>query len=251
MSIRLAATILVCRQNHDSPEILMVKRSRKAGFFPNAWVFPGGRVDDSDSLFPSSGKIDGLEDPAFAVAAIRECFEEAGVWLGGGTPDASLRKILNDRTGCLPNDGSLLADLDRIRQWSWWITPDTEPKRYDTRFFVCCLKTDECVEASQDEKETVEFCWIAASDAVNRHRTGHMFMAPPTYITLLELQYCTDVEEIWKLASKRKILPIQPVHKKNKGSLTILLPTHVEHPKNEPDVGGKKIVLEDGVWSLH
>ena len=71
MSIRQAATILVCRQSSGGPEILMVKRSRKAGFFPSAWVFPGGRVDAADSSFPCHGQIADLEDPAFAVAAIR------------------------------------------------------------------------------------------------------------------------------------------------------------------------------------
>ena len=50
-----------------------------------------------------------------------------------------LRDALNNRTGKLPLDGSLIADLTQIRQWSWWITPDTEPKRYDTRFFVCVV----------------------------------------------------------------------------------------------------------------
>ena len=50
-----AATVMVLRQGAKEPELILLKRSRKVGFFPSAWVFPGGRVDDLDSEFPSIG----------------------------------------------------------------------------------------------------------------------------------------------------------------------------------------------------
>ena len=81
---RLAATIIVFE--HHSYRVLMVKRARQLAFFPNAWVFPGGRVDANDSDVPVRGHVEGLEDAAIATAAVRECFEEAGVWLGDGEP---------------------------------------------------------------------------------------------------------------------------------------------------------------------
>ena len=136
MSLRPAATVMVFRQSDTGPEVLLLQRSRQVGFFPSAWVFPGGRVDDADVDFPVLGSVEGV-NAAFGVAAVRETFEEAGIWLGEGTPSQELRDALNSRTGKLPLDGSLRADLTQLRQWSWWITPDTEPKRYDTRFFVC------------------------------------------------------------------------------------------------------------------
>ena len=207
-------------------------------------------MDNTDSLFPCQGTTVGLDDLSFAVAAVRECFEEAGVWLGKGTPSEALRAQLHSRDGTLPTDGSLVADLDRIRQWSWWITPDTEPKRYDTRFFVCCLDPSEQVHATQDDYETVEVCWITPSKAVERHEAGEMFMAPPTYLTLLELQHLVNVEAVWEMAKDRVILPIQPIHDKRDGALHILLPTHDKHPSKEPDLGGTKVVYQEGRWSL-
>ena len=138
--LRAAATIIIVRQSPLGPEILFLRRSRHVGFFPSAWVFPGGRVDAADWDFPTKGHLDGLDDPVFAVAAIREAFEEAGIWLGEGEPTEDLRSALNSRTALLPMDGSLRADLGLIRNWSWWITPDTEPKRYDTRFFICQIR---------------------------------------------------------------------------------------------------------------
>ena len=47
---RPAATLVVLRDGPDGggPEIFLVKRHGKSGFMPNAYVFPGGRVDDHD-----------------------------------------------------------------------------------------------------------------------------------------------------------------------------------------------------------
>ena len=245
-----AATVIVCRQGANGPELIMVKRSRKSGFFPSAWVFPGGRVDEADNSFPHRGTVGNLDNQAFAVAAVRECFEEAGCWLGQGCPSSTLREELNNRTAQLPLDGSLVADLSRIRQWSWWITPDTEPKRYDTRFFVCCLDPQETMAISQDERETVEVCWISPSDALQQHQKGSMFMAPPTVLTLVELQEYGSIEEIWTAAKTRKIEPIQPIHDKSGPTLHILLPTHPNHPQSTPDLGYSHFVLKEQVWSL-
>lgn len=244
-----AATVMVLRQGVKEPELILLKRSRKVGFFPSAWVFPGGRVDALDSTFPSYGR--GIEDigKEFAVAAVRECFEEAGFWLGKGRPEANLRGMLNRREGYLPLDGSLVADLDQMRQWSWWITPETEPKRYDTRFFLCCVDDEQ--EISHDNEEAVESCWISPRIAAEKHEAGEMFMAPPTYITLLELMSFRHVEEIWEVAGNRNIAPIQPTHFKGNGELEIRFPGHREHPISEQVLEWEKALLRNGRWWVY
>ena len=167
-----AATVMVCRQTLDCIELLMLKRSRKTGFFPSAWVFPGGSVDEDDLKASSVGRVLGLERPEFAVAAVRECFEESGVWLGLGTPQKDFRERLNARRGSLSAAPDLVADLDRLAQWSWWVTPIAEPKRYDTRFFLTCLREEESTQASPDQSETVEHMWISPKEAVSGHVEG-------------------------------------------------------------------------------
>jgi 8-oxo-dGTP pyrophosphatase MutT (NUDIX family) len=78
-------------------EVLLLKRSRTAGFIPSAFVFPGGRVDEEDGAGDILGKLRGIDpmaaeallDPAeggppalaFFAAAIRETFEETGLLL--------------------------------------------------------------------------------------------------------------------------------------------------------------------------
>ena len=97
-SERLAATTLVVRDGASGPEVLMVRRSMQAIFMPGAYVFPGGAVDPVDgspasermcdesaaALVRRIGTVTQVGDAAlgYAVAALRECFEECGLWLG-------------------------------------------------------------------------------------------------------------------------------------------------------------------------
>ena len=48
--IRPAATVIVIREASSSYEIFMLKRTSKASFASDMYVFPGGRVDGDDHL---------------------------------------------------------------------------------------------------------------------------------------------------------------------------------------------------------
>ena len=69
--IKPAATVMLLRDTDAGIEVFMLRRTAAAAFAGGMYVFPGGRVDPND----------GEGDAAFVVAAIRECFEEAGVLL--------------------------------------------------------------------------------------------------------------------------------------------------------------------------
>ena len=86
-----AATVLVLRDSDNEMEVLMVKRSNKPPF-GNLYVFPGGKIDDSDYLSDLENFCDGLNDNSasdklglrerglsYWIACIRECFEEVGI----------------------------------------------------------------------------------------------------------------------------------------------------------------------------
>jgi 8-oxo-dGTP pyrophosphatase MutT (NUDIX family) len=216
----------------------LLKRSQQAGFFPNAWVFPGGRVESDDARVPRVGDLgpwaDGIE--AAGVAAIRECFEESGVWLGTGVPDPDLRERLNKRTASLSDTPSLCANLNRLRPWAWWITPAEEPKRYDTRFFLAVVAAEEVPSVAADEVETVDAQWLRPIDALNA--TG-VALAPPTFRILEELSTFPDCAGVWASASTRHLLPVQPRLLKGNGPIRILLPGHPEHPI-EPTYPGRR-----------
>jgi len=71
---REAASVILLRGGDAALEVLLGRRNPGARFMPDAWVFPGGAVDDGDG---------GLR-----TTALRELVEEAGIELAG--PDALL-----------------------------------------------------------------------------------------------------------------------------------------------------------------
>ena len=102
--IRPAATVMLVRDAADGEsgiEVFMLRRTTNATFGAGMYVFPGGRVDGVDGADEIAPFCEGLDDAtasdklgidhgglAYWVAAVRECFEEAGVLFakprGGG-----------------------------------------------------------------------------------------------------------------------------------------------------------------------
>ncbi|MFT4975875.1 MAG: 8-oxo-dGTP pyrophosphatase MutT (NUDIX family) [Myxococcota bacterium] len=250
---RPAATIMVLRDGDGGVELLMLRRSQKASFFPHAWVFPGGRVDPADAHVSVRGDIDDLpaDGQPFAVAAIRECFEESGVWLGDGDASPALRRALNAREATLADAGALVADLERLEMWSWWITPTIEPKRYDTRFFITALRPDELAasdHARHDEVETVDSAWIRPADAL---AASDFFLAPPTYMTLRELAGYATAADAMAAAAAREVRPIMPVHGEDRqGRLVIALPGDPMHSDPHPASFARRVVLHNHRWII-
>src|SRR5947209_744808 len=64
---------MLLRDGERGIEVLLLRRTPRAVFSPGAHVFPGGAVDEADASIPGIDR--------FMVAAIRECFEEAGALL--------------------------------------------------------------------------------------------------------------------------------------------------------------------------
>src|SRR5262249_22624182 len=96
--VRPAATVMLVRDAEAGPpagiEVFMLRRNLRSDFVGGAYVFPGGGVDDHDGHerldavctrrtdADASAQL-GIERGGLAywVAAIGECFEEAGVLL--------------------------------------------------------------------------------------------------------------------------------------------------------------------------
>jgi 8-oxo-dGTP pyrophosphatase MutT (NUDIX family) len=242
---RPAATVIVLREGDQGPEVLLLRRTHSASFFPNAWVFPGGRVEPEDAALPTTGG-EGLPDPSWrpsAVAALRECFEESGVWLGEGAPTAALRAQLNARAAKLTDAPDLVADLDRLRPWAWWITPEEEQKRFDTRFFVAIVSRAAVAEA--DAAETTDHRWLRPAEAL---RADGVFLAPPTFRTLEELAALPGLPSVWAAAATRPLPPIQPRLIREGEQTTILLPGDPEWPSARPVHGPTRIVWRGSGW---
>jgi 8-oxo-dGTP pyrophosphatase MutT (NUDIX family) len=237
---RPAATVVLARDSAGDPEILLLRRHGRSGFAADSWVFPGGLVDTSDRDPAVSVLCDGpspaewatalgLEEAdlamAYPIAAVREAFEETGILLArksvtrgdpgdaplaAGTVDEHRDALLAERTSLreiAAAEGITIA-LDRLVYVAHWITPEPEPRRYDTRFFLAAVPDDaRCVP---HEAELVEHRWVAAQAAVAAFETGTMSMLPPTVDTLRRLSGFTSVDRMVEdlgSATVRMILP--------------------------------------------
>lgn len=105
----------------------MLRRS-EVGAFAGNWVFPGGRVDESDH---------GHDDQSRArSAAVREAAEEVAV----------------------------VVDPESMVVWSHWTPPESAPARFITWFFVAPWGGD---EVRIDNHEIVEHRWMSPRAALD------------------------------------------------------------------------------------
>src|SRR5690606_10856395 len=85
-----AATLILLRDSSHGLELFCLQCTLRSAFMAGAIVFPGGRVDADDHapawqplVLPPSPRLLELGDrdtaTAFAVAACRECLEEAAI----------------------------------------------------------------------------------------------------------------------------------------------------------------------------
>ena len=200
VAIRNAATVMLVRDTDDGPEVFMLRRTGRASFAAGMYVFPGGRVDDADHADEIEPFCSGLDDAdasrqlglasgglAYWVAAIRECFEEAGILLAERRDGSPLDLADGDRHAV--HDGTLsmvdlckrddlVLELSTTQYVDHWVTPIGEPRRFDTRFFVTEAPAGQ--DGLHDDKETVDSTWIRPSDALRMHADGELMMMPPT-----------------------------------------------------------------------
>ena len=140
---RDAATIILLRHASDGPRVLLGRRPSRDQW-ANAYVFPGGRVDPSDSrVRPASPLRPHVEAcltraasearaRALAIAAVRELFEETGLLLAKeGLP---LNRHSPTWRGFA--ERGLAPDLEPLDLLCRAITPPYRPKRFNARFFV-------------------------------------------------------------------------------------------------------------------
>ncbi|TDC33237.1 NUDIX hydrolase [Micromonospora sp. 15K316] len=231
---RVAATVLLLRPAGAGFEVYLIRRVA-AMAFGGMYAFPGGGVDRSDSEAhldwagpaPAEwGERLGLApDAAQAVvcAAAREVFEEAGVLLAGADPASVLGDVSGDewetaRVALEQREvgfAQLLADRrltlrsDLLLPWSRWITPEFEPRRFDTYFFVALLPEGQRTrDVSREADRTL---WLPPAEARARAEAGELNMLPPTLVTLGQVAAAGDLAGVARAAADRDAAtPVTP-----------------------------------------
>ena len=275
VEVQPAATVMLVRDagagTDGSLEVLMLRRHPESVFAANAWVFPGGRVDESDGLATPIGAGPSDEEAsralglpagglAYWVAAARECFEEAGIllarhadtgaWLDTKAEWSSARLARHRRdvhTGAaslaavLEAEG-LVLDLSGVHYVSHWITPPGRPRRFDTRFFVAVAPPDQPV--SHDAAETVESVWTTPAAALARGADRKITLLVPTIANLQSLAQFASTEDL--VAAARAIGPVPLAAPRFRGDPSV--PAGVLAPIPPPDTpepGGPGVSPEE------
>lgn len=184
---KLASTIVLVREKNGKMEILMGKRSAKHDFMPSVYVFPGGRVDPSDSYAPAhdhpnartsavlEAAMPSARARACVLAAVRETFEETSLILGD---KGEARTALNDPSWQAFHAAGYLPTLADIEVFGRAITPPHRNKRFDTWFFVARLNAEAANRSFKNSAELVDTNWFTTGQIKNlkMHRATKMML---------------------------------------------------------------------------
>jgi 8-oxo-dGTP pyrophosphatase MutT (NUDIX family) len=231
---RAAATVILMRPaDLDQPggafEVYAQQRAATMAFAPGMYVFPGGTVDPRDAASEVGwagpapqwwGSTMGLDESAargVVCAAVREVFEECGVLLAG--PDEST--VVGDvadpqweaaRVALLAREVGLAELLarhhlvvrsDLLAPWARWLTPEFEPRRYDTFFFLARMpvgqRTRDVWTVDGDGGEAVHALWAPPSQLTT------LEMLPPTAYTLRQLAAFPSVDAALAASAGRDV----------------------------------------------
>jgi 8-oxo-dGTP pyrophosphatase MutT (NUDIX family) len=223
---RAAATVVLLRPGGETFQVYVLRR-RSTMAFGGVYAFPGGGVDPGDrpetlrADWPDRLGVPGEQAKAVVGAAARELFEEAGVLLAGRAdePDHTVGAQVIDGDDWATDRAAVearectMTDLLRRRRlrlrddlllpWARWITPEFEPKRFDTWFFVALLP--EAQTARDLSGEADRTAWISPADA------NGLAMLPPTRSMLNSLTAYERIDDVVAgAASRNAAAPIMP-----------------------------------------
>lgn len=193
---RDAATLILIDRSGPVPKVLLGRRHARHKFLPGRFVFPGGGIELSDRQMSSASELEpndvarlmqrvarpsAAKARAFALAAIRETYEETGLMLGVKRADATATP---EGPWAAFAAARVKPDLSAIHFIARAITPPKRPRRFDARFFAADVEAiAHRVEGLVGhDKELVELVWVPITEA------RRLDMAGITAVVLEELQ---------------------------------------------------------------
>jgi 8-oxo-dGTP pyrophosphatase MutT (NUDIX family) len=169
-----AATLVLVKREKNGPRVLMGQRHGNMAFMANKYVFPGGRVDPGDQRIALGGDLrphvaqrltkgaNASRARGFALAAIRETFEEAGILIGERAD-----KLPRTRAPAWQKffEHGVVPRLDTLEFIARAITPPNRTRRFDARFFMADASAiAHTLDASQND-ELLTPCWLTFAEA--------------------------------------------------------------------------------------
>ncbi len=209
-------------ENDASPAAL----ARLHGFEPDGET-PLFRDLPGEGAHAAAVPLTRAQEAGLYLAAFRELFEEAGLLLAldqttGQAPDfqqdeAQAARIIAARhemqAGKLDfitmlEQEKLLLDFNGLIYFSHWITPVSEPYRFDARFFLAQAPLDQLAES--DYVETTDGVWITPQSALERLAANDFEMAYPTILHVEWLRQHRSIAAAWAAARLKTVVAAMP-----------------------------------------
>jgi 8-oxo-dGTP pyrophosphatase MutT (NUDIX family) len=207
----------------EAQDATEVMRARTLGVEP-ARIAREFRSSIPSELGCSEPAIEAADAPTLFIAALRELFEEAGVLFARTATGTAIGAAASNQHGveaqrAAVRAGALafadfltshdwFADAAALTLFSHWITPPSEPRRYNTHFFFATASRDQ--GALADASETHDGIWIAPRAALERRRAGTLHLVYPTIKHLERLQAFESVADASEFARSKPVLTIMP-----------------------------------------
>jgi 8-oxo-dGTP pyrophosphatase MutT (NUDIX family) len=256
-----AATVILLRDSSHGPEVLMLARHARSEFLPDAYVFPGGRVEDADhdlaervaglSRSEASARLTTVPaDQAlgFFVAGVRETYEESGILLARrrGSADlldaSSAAALARHRLDVQRGDASfrdlvigedLVLAAELLSVHAHWVTPEDSPRRFDTVFFA--TETPPGQQAGHDGVELTDHVWLCPEQGLADFRAGRRQMIIPTWANLETISGFSTAAATLAASRLRPIVPILPVVVERDGRRRIVIPENAGYATTEEE----------------
>ncbi len=246
-----AATVMLLRDGAEGLEVFMVTR-HPAMWFSSALVFPGGKLDPSDTepvLIEHCHGAEGLtaDEAALRICAIRETFEESGILLAR---DGDSGDLVNDVRGAqleqryrarihaseitlleMAETENLTLAIDLLVPFAHWITPKEFPRRFDTHFFLAPAPAGQT--ASHDGHEAAESIWIRPAQAIAEAEAGEHALMLVTRVNLEKAGRSRTTEEALDAARDATIVTVDPPVDISEDGVVYYLPEEADYGLTE------------------
>lgn len=191
-------------------------RKNAAVAFGGMWVFPGGRVDETDRDPDRPGD----EQAAARRAAAREAAEEAGL---------------------------VLEPKDLVPFAHWTPPPVGAPRRFSTWFFLAPAPSG---RVAIDGGEIHDHVWARPAEVLERHAAGEIEMVPPTWVSLHRLAGFGTVDEALADARARPVEHFVTRMVAVDGGLVAMWHGDAGYDTGDPETPGPRhrLVMLQGAW---
>lgn len=231
---------------------LWIKYFEKFGINPKLLTDLTAVHGNRPGIFRKSCSNSVAKEITLRISAIRETFEEVGLFLcrdknnlnnkkeyGAFSEDFDRehwqREVHNDPGKFLQlcEQLKVVPDLWSLYEWSVWLTPASDKKRFEAAFYLVAMNDKPNLICEKDE--VTEVMWKNPMEYIESYRNDEVWMQPPQIYELSRLAGVSEIENVQKFASERNFKGstlFLPVKHKCKNGLVGVLPGDDEYPEN-------------------